>query len=262
MLNFQERPNDSRGFVHGRIARVAASFIPGGSTALNVISNIRDRGGSTNPASMVKFNGGGSMRNLGLSDSRRRAITSAMNAALARGDTREAASFRRELGAQGVLGTVQTIVEKLTGPTVGTVPCVLPYRRAPDGTCQIFLGDKPGRDDAPVGDAVMGRYGAALQPGSRMIDRAVCLRGMVLGNDGLCYNRRDISNKERMWPRGARPLGTPEEMRAVRIASRFGGRLERTNKRMMKIGLLKSPRRPSSRRRPAAAGKGITVIDT
>lgn len=94
---------------------------------------------------------------------------------------------------------------------------------------------------AAVGEAVMGRYGAALEPGSRVIDRAVCLRGMVLGNDGLCYNRSQITNKERMWPKGRRPLLTGGDMRAISTAARAGRRLEGATKRLQKIGLMKKP---------------------
>ena len=93
----------------------------------------------------------------------------------------------------------------------------------------------------PAGEAVMGRYGAGLVPGSRMIDRAICPRGMQLGNDGLCYNKGQIKNSERMWPRGRRPLLTGGEMRAISVASRAAGRLTRTAVRLQEIGLIKKP---------------------
>ena len=95
--------------------------------------------------------------------------------------------------------------------------------------------------DAQVGGAKMGRYGAGLEPGSRIIDRAICLRGMVLGNDGLCYNRSQIKNSERMWPRGRRPLLTGGDMRAISIASRAANKLTRTAVRLHEIGLIKKP---------------------
>ena len=149
-------------------------------------------------------------------------------------------------------------------PTVSPIRsgdgCLIPgMKRNPvTGRCEFFLGDRPGPDRAPlvtgpgtpVGDAVMGRFGAALMPGSRIVDRAVCLRGMVLGEDGLCYNRGSIRNSQRMWPKGARPLGTPEEMRALRIASTFGRRMERSLERLQGIGLLKKapPRRRAKKK--------------
>jgi len=108
----------------------------------------------------------------------------------------------------------------------------------------LFLS--PAEASVSVGQAVMGRYGAGMSPGNRVINRADCtqngrIRGMVLGNDGVCYNRREISNKERMWPRGRRPLLTGGDMRAISTAARAAGRLERTTKRLQKIGLMKKP---------------------
>jgi len=87
----------------------------------------------------------------------------------------------------------------------------------------------------------MGRYGAGMVPGSKIIDRAVCLAGMVLGKDEICYNRRSIRNSDRMWPRGARPLLGPGEMRAIRIAKVAAGRLTRTAVSLQEMGLIKKP---------------------
>jgi len=130
----------------------------------------------------------------------------------------------------------------------------------PDGSCFDPLNVLPGGDPVfsdpfgggAVGAAVMGRYGAALVPGSRIIDRAVCLRGMVVADDGLCYNKKDVTNKQRMWPRGRRPLLTGGDMRAISIAARAGRRLELTTKRLQKIGLMKKPAKGPSRRQIAA----------
>jgi len=125
--------------------------------------------------------------------------------------------------------------------------CRIPgQRRDQFGDCSFFLGEFKGPNGdaavtAPVGDAVMGRYGAALQPGSMMIDRAVCLRGMQLGNDGLCYNRGAITNKQRMWPAGRKPLLTGGEMRAINIAAAAGRKLEGATTRLQKLGMLKKP---------------------
>jgi len=98
---------------------------------------------------------------------------------------------------------------------------------------------------------VMGRYGAGLAPGNRVINRAVCLRGMQLGNDGVCYNKSQITNKERMWPAGRKPLLSGGDMRAISTAARAAGRLERTTKRLQKIGLMK---KPAPRRKQITSG--------
>jgi len=96
------------------------------------------------------------------------------------------------------------------------------------------------------GEAVMGRFGAALEPAIRMTDVRVCPRGTVLGMDGLCYNRRDIRNAERFWPRGRRPLLTGGEMRCITIAASAAKKLKTKQKQLETLGLLK---RPAPRRR-------------
>lgn len=97
-----------------------------------------------------------------------------------------------------------------------------------------------GRAGADVGDAVMGRYGAALEPGVMVIERSVCLAGMQLGDDGFCYNKGAINNSQRMWPRGRRPLLTGGDMRAIGIAARAGSKLDRTTKRLRALGMMKA----------------------
>jgi len=128
-----------------------------------------------------------------------------------------------------------------------------------DGICRSNTGSFRGRIErllpfgqtgtVPAGGAIMGQFGAALEPFVEDRHVRTCLPGMVLGKDGNCYNRRDISNKQRAYPRGTRPLGTPGEMAALRKAASFGRRMETTVKRMQKIGVLKKPSR--GRRSPA-----------
>jgi len=130
------------------------------------------------------------------------------------------------------------------------IPCLFPFRMFEGKCVPPFLGDRPGPDDAapaqigsgsPPGEAVMGRHGAGMVPGSLIVDRAVCIKGMVVGDDGICYNRSQLKNSERMWPRGRRPLLTGGDMRAISIASRAASRLTRTATRLQEIGLIKKP---------------------
>jgi len=128
-------------------------------------------------------------------------------------------------------------------------PCDFPLETAPDGSCREPTVDAFGRS-LGVGNAVMGRYGAALEPGSQLIERSVCLPGMQLGNDGLCYNKGAITNSQRQWPRGRRPLLTGGDMRAIGIAARAGAKLDRTTKRLRGLGMMKAL--PKGRSKPAA----------
>ena len=93
------------------------------------------------------------------------------------------------------------------------------------------------------GQPVLGQHGAGMVAGSRIVDVATCNKGMVLGDDGVCYNKRQISNKERMWPAGRKPLLTGGQMNAISIAARAGGRLELATKRLQKMGMMKKPTR-------------------
>ena len=114
----------------------------------------------------------------------------------------------------------------------------------------------------PLGDPVMGRYGAGVVPGSLIIDRAVCGKGMQLGDDGICYNKSQISNKQRMWPRGRRPLLTGGEMRAIGIASRSGKRLDNTATKLRAMGMMKALPKGRSKKCPPgrAPGAGTTIV--
>jgi len=88
------------------------------------------------------------------------------------------------------------------------------------------------------------RFGAGAGPYQPMQDFQTvrrCLPGDVLGRDGFCYPKGMISNKQRMYPKGRRPLGTPGELAALSKAASFGRRMETTVKRMQKIGVLKKP---------------------
>lgn len=117
------------------------------------------------------------------------------------------------------------------------------------GNCELFLGDRPGPDTrelptgpgVAIGEAIMGRYGAAYMPGSKIVDRAVCLPGDVVGDDGLCYPRSSLRNSQRAWPKGRRPLLTGGDMRAISTASRAATRMTRTAVRLQEMGLIKKP---------------------
>lgn len=99
------------------------------------------------------------------------------------------------------------------------------------------------------GEAVMGQFGAALQPAELASTRLVCPRGTVLGVDGLCYNRRDLRNSERKWPRGTRPLLTGGDMRCIRIASQAAQKLAKKQKQLRDMGML--PPLPRKRKQKA-----------
>jgi len=138
--------------------------------------------------------------------------------------------------------------------TDGTGPCEPPLRRGPRGNC-IFPGSPVGAD-VFQGEPVMGQYGAGMVAGSQIVDRATCGRGMQLGNDGVCYNKTQISNKQRMWPAGRKPLLSGGDMRAISTAARAGRRMELATKRLQKMGMMKKP----AARRGTPAGHRAKLV--
>lgn len=211
---------------HKRLIRGAVGFVTGGPTA--ALAGLVSGGGSKSAPAAVKFSG------------------SQFNPAIA-----PIGSARDRACGPGLVFNRSNVNDPggrciaSLGPTqqAGVIPFIKRAFMGPLEADPVFETGPPG----PGGDAVMGRYGAAMVPGNMLINRSVCISGMTLGDDGLCYNRGQITNKQRAWPRGRKPLLTGGEMRAISIAATAGRRLERTTKRLQKIGLMKKPSRPRQR---------------
>jgi len=113
-------------------------------------------------------------------------------------------------------------------------------------------------------DPILGQYGAGFIAGTQLVDKATCPRGTVLGSDGICYNRTQITNKQRMWPAGRKPLLTGGDLRALSTAARAGRRLEGATKRLQRLGLMKKPAarsRPSPRRQRTLTAGDVHIHD-
>jgi len=121
----------------------------------------------------------------------------------------------------------------------------------PGGSTGLMLQPTASRAQADFGAAVVGQFGAGLEPAVRSGQTRICPRGAVLATDGLCYNKRDISNKNREWPRGRRPLLTGGEMHAISIASSAARKLERKEKQLRSMGMMKQIRKGGRRALPS-----------
>jgi hypothetical protein len=51
----------------------------------------------------------------------------------------------------------------------------------------------------------------------------------------MCVSKKEIRNKDRMWPAPRRPLGTPGDLNAVSKAASFGRRLNSNKKRLKRL---------------------------
>ena len=130
--------------------------------------------------------------------------------------------------------------------------------RNEQGFCEF-----PGSPAGGVGELRKGKFGPAEEPMFVTRNVRFCLDGMILGKDKLCYTKGSITNKERLYPKGAAPLLTGGDMSAIRKAAAAGGRLKRAQKRLEAIGLIKKPatRRAAGPKQPALiriqeSGKG------
>jgi len=121
-----------------------------------------------------------------------------------------------------------------------------------------FVGSPAGG----VGEAVMGRYGPALEPNFVTINVRDCLPGMFLGKDKLCYNKGQITNKERLWPAARRPLLTSGDLAAISKASSAAKRLANKAKQLQGMGMLPKASAPRRKRAiPAHAhAKAIPAV--
>jgi len=171
------------------------------------------------------------------------------------------------------------VVRTSTGAQASRPSCPQGFFRDRSGQCRekralvpdplepfIFPGGarplpRPPKRETPMavingefGAAEQGQFGAGLVPASGAVFTRKCPRGAVLGKDGLCYNKGAISNTQRMWPRGRRPLLTGGEMRCIGIANRAAGKVKRTEKRLVKMGML--PKRVTTRRAQPALPPG------
>jgi len=217
------RPNDQRGFLHkSRLGKFVGRLVKRAVPAIGIAETVISTG---------------------------RALTRKSRGTVPRTQTARVTPFseaEKNLGrslkfpeSTGVAArtTGQGLAREVRAPQAITVGGPCPPGMRPDfksGQCEAAAGQA-------VGEAIMGRYGAGLIPGEIIIERAVCLKGMQLGDDGVCYNKSQISNKQRMWPAGRRPLLTGGDMRAISTAARAGRRLEGATKRLQRLGMMKKP---------------------
>ena len=140
------------------------------------------------------------------------------------------------------------------GPPPRLPPPIILQPPPPTGGLLTPLSARGALAPGQMGEAVLGQFGAGTEP--EVFDTMVrrCPRKAVLGADGVCYNRGDLRNSDRWWPRGRRPLLTGGDMRAISTASSAAKKLQRKQKQLQQLGLLK---KPAARSRPAPPGHRV-----
>jgi len=156
---------------------------------------------------------------------------------------------------QGLGITVGGVREKfdflgITDNGNGGNGCEPPLIMSPRGNC--IAPTSPRGAELFAQQPIAGVYGAGFIPGTRLVDVAQCGKKQVLGDDGICYSKTQISNKQRMWPKGRRPLLTGGDMRAISIASRAGKRMDSATTRLRKLGMMKAAPKPRAAPKPHA----------
>jgi len=146
-------------------------------------------------------------------------------------------------GIGGALGRFREEARRRAAPPVPglSLQTIAPPQMFIDG------GGRPSPNGIPRPEiptlAVTGQFGAGFEASIVSREMRLCPPKTVLGVDGVCYNRRDLRNDERAWPRGRRPLLTGGEMRAVSTASAAAKKLQRKQKQLQELGLLPKPQR-------------------
>jgi len=138
------------------------------------------------------------------------------------------------------LPSLPGVIDNLIDDDVNGNGCQPPLIRNPKtGNC--IAPTSPRGAELFAQQAIAGQYGAGFIPGTKLVDVATCGRKQVLGSDGICYNKGQISNSQRMWPKGRKPLLTGGDMNAITTANRAARRVEATTKRLQSMGMMKKP---------------------
>lgn len=224
----QSPPNERRNFVHKRIIGGVGAFVSSGFSPTAALVGFARGGGG----------GGGGSR------------LSTADVHTAHGHIKDPRTGMRS-GHGG--GISRALVGTTPSDPCGFGMVFDPVTRK----CVFGLGSQPGRDVA-ADEAVMGRYGAGLTPDREVRQTLTCLPGMVLGDDNICYNRGQVPNKRRKWPKGRKPLLTGGEMNAITTAARAARRVKSATSKLQALGMLAKPK-SGGRKAPAAKTEVVVV---
>jgi len=252
-------------FLHRRIIGAAKSFITSGLSPTAAISGFLGGGGGGRrpmrdvaPARAVRFRGEPVL-------SRRAAVAARTVTPIT---APRPVTRLREARITGTPTAAQRPVTRLAdaaprpgdGESRRRTPCGIGFvlengvcvRRGRDllDPLGLFGPSKPARERMParrgVGRAVEGAFGLpAFEPEEEMVPTLRCPRGMVLGQDDLCYPKAVLPRRSqwRKWRGQARPPVSAGDARAIRKAN---AARERVLKLAKNVGLHASKTKPKS----------------
>lgn len=210
------RPNDERGILHKRILGGIGGFISGGPVG----AAAGFFGGGKNGAPFPFTGGGGTGGSLPLpfnggEPSLLNASTSTIVAFIKNNFSRLSHATLAKITGWTAAQIQATFDETVLAAAGGNgVRCEPPFIPSQNREFCVFPGSPAGGQEF-----LKGRFGPAMEPSFRTVNVRDCDPGQILGKDFLCYESGAISNKERLYPRGTRPLLTGGEMRAIAKAS-------------------------------------------
>ncbi len=137
----------------------------------------------------------------------------------------------------------------LPGRFTDQAACTAPFVRDPrSGACILRGSPAAGSVGIPAIAELAPQPGGmdGQLPSARTSQTLVCPPGMVLSKDDRCFH--SLPRKDRKWNPGRKPLLTGGERNAITKAAAAARKIQRTEKQLQKLGMLK---KPSSRRAPA-----------
>lgn len=146
-------------------------------------------------------------------------------------------------------------------PGFSSGSCVPGFTRGPSGIClatgspgAVSVGAFTGVSSP--GTSMVAQPGGldGQLPSARSSTTLICPPGMVLSKDNRCFNH--LARKDRKWNPGRKPLLTGGERNAITKAAGAARKIQRTEKQLQKLGMLK---KPTARRAPRASHVHPTI---
>jgi hypothetical protein len=106
--------------------------------------------------------------------------------------------------------------------------CVDPTAALPGGRPLVSPPAGTGEQGIPAGQSLFGLFSL---PSSEARNVRNCGPGLVLGNDGRCYNSNSLPNKLRMYPKRPKPPISAKQLKTLNTAASVTKKIKELNKK-------------------------------